>query len=99
MEKPRPDILKVNPQNSSAGAQAGIPHRPHRCSALPAGSFGHEESPCYAQRAAGSQRLRVQPDQAGPGCRDASATVEHRHSAPTGGHEDVSQPPTGSFTL
>lgn len=94
MEKPRPDILKVNLHRSS-----GDPHPPHRSSALPAGGFGHEESSRYAERAAGRQRLRVQPDQAGPGGWNARATVEHRHSAPAGGHEDLPQPPTGSFTL
>lgn len=96
MEKPRPDILKVNPPGSSAATHAATPHQPHRSSALPAGGFGHEESSCYPKRAAGGQRLRVQPDQAGPGSRNASTTVKHRHSAPAGGHEDVSQPPAGS---
>lgn len=97
MEKPRPDILKVNPfpflrsharrNSSSASADPSV---------LPAGGFGHEEPSCYAKRAAGGQRLRVQPDQAGPGGGNASTTAKHRHSAPPGGHEDLPQPPAGS---
>lgn len=62
-----------------------------------AGSFGYEESPRYSECPAGSQRLCLQPHQAGPGSRNASATLEHCHSAFTGGHENVPQPPAGSF--
>lgn len=106
MEKPRPDILKVNQRSLSVlHSQSAYTHVnllclpcSHSCDIL-AGSFGYEESSCYSECSAGSQRLCVQPDKTGPGSRNASTTIEHRHSAPAGGHEDVSQPPTGNLML
>lgn len=66
---------------------------------LIAGSFRNEESSVHSECPASRERLCVQPDEAGPGSRDASSTVEHRHSASTGSHEDFPQPPAGSFML
>lgn len=61
-----------------------------------AGGFGDEKSSCHSECPACGQRLHLQPDQAGPGGRNAGATLEHRHSAFTGSHEDFPQPPAGS---
>lgn len=61
------------------------------------GSIRDEEPPHHPERAAGSQRLRLQPDQTGPGVRHARMSFRAGHSAAAGSHEDLPQPPTGTL--
>lgn len=51
-----------------------------------AGGDRHEEPPPEPARAAGGERLRLQPHQAGPGSRDARAAPGRRHSPAPQGH-------------